>query len=106
MSAYGGLRTSPVGGGGLSLRSGARVSGCRVRWSGSAGIVAVDGSVDVRIHDCALESNGGPGVRNLGADIVDARFNWWGDPAGPLGPAGDGVEGDVDFSEHRTSPPP
>lgn len=89
----------------LEVASGVLISGCAVRRSGSAGIVVREGSTGVTIHDCALEDNGGPGVRNLADDEVDARFNWWGDPAGPLGPAGDGVEGAVDFSEHRTAPP-
>lgn len=103
---------------GLEVGSDVLVSDCAIRRSGKAGIVVRqativersgkwdwEGSTGVTIHDCALEDNGGPGVRNLADDEVDARFNWWGDPAGPLGPAGDGVEGAVDFSEYRTAPP-
>lgn len=49
-----------------------------------------------RISQCNIFSNGGVGVANpLVGFPVDARGNWWGDPAGPLGPAGDGVSGDV-----------
>ena len=63
----------------------------------------VAGSVE--IHETNLVNNEF-GVRNFALFRVDARRNWWGDPAGPDGPAGDGVSGNVDASEHLTAPRP
>lgn len=63
--------------------------------------VLVRSGANVRITDCNIERNGGTGVVNLGTSVVDARANWWGDPAGPLGPAGNGVRGPVHFNPHR-----
>ena len=90
---------------GLSLGAGASASNCVVRRSAGSGIVVSSPSTNVSIHQCQLEENAGPGVQNFGSDVVDARFNWWGDPAGPLGPAGDGAEGNVDYSSHLASRP-
>jgi hypothetical protein len=45
-----------------------------------------------------------PGILNTALASLDARHNWWGDRAGPLGPLGDGVEGPVEFEPYRTSP--
>lgn len=78
---------------------------CDVTDNGSDGIrvtSAVTGNVG--IHDCNLERNAGFGAYNLAPFRVDARRNWWGDPAGPTGPAGDGVSGNVDASEPRPAP--
>ncbi|MEY2688813.1 MAG: hypothetical protein RL375_3011, partial [Pseudomonadota bacterium] len=59
------------------------------------------------LHGCALFGNGGLGVNNLqpGAFTVDARGNWWGDPAGAGGPAGDGVSAGVDASAPLAAAP-
>jgi hypothetical protein len=62
-------------------------------------------STGALIHDCAIEANRLPGVQYAGSGVVDARFNWWGDPAGPFGPGGDRVEGNVDYSSFLTEPP-
>jgi hypothetical protein len=43
---------------------------------------------------------------NVTPDTVDARDNWWGDPAGPLGPGGDGVAGNVVYEPWRSEPVP
>ena len=44
-------------------------------------------------------ANTGVGVNNpAGTEDVNAQFNAWGDPAGPTGPAGDGVGDHVDSS--------
>jgi hypothetical protein len=65
----------------------------------------------VTISGCNIRDNAGKGVRNKPPDAwstpispADARDNWWGDPAGPHGPAGDGVDGEVLFEPWRTSP--
>ncbi|MEY2688814.1 MAG: hypothetical protein RL375_3012 [Pseudomonadota bacterium] len=85
-----------------------QLQGCEVSGSGADGIVvhrspdlhnALEPGVEA-IHGCALFGNVGKGVNNLlfGAFTVDARSNWWGDPAGASGPAGDGVSAGVDAS--------
>lgn len=68
-------------------------------------------SGDVTISQCNIRDNVGTGVRNDPPDAwstpippVEAQDNWWGDPAGPHGPAGDGVDGEVLFEPWRTSP--
>ncbi len=90
---------------GLFVRSNTSVSDCAVRNSQLSGITVDAPGGNVTIRNCFLESNGGAGVRNDGDAPVDARYNWWGDPTGPLGPNGDGVEGNVDYSSHLTEPP-
>jgi hypothetical protein len=93
---------------GLGIRidaAGAGISGCTITGSAGDGIL-VRAATGVTIHDCNLQDNGGPGVRNVDAPAVDARFNWWGDPAGPLGPDGDGVEGPVQIAPFRIMPAP
>jgi hypothetical protein len=81
------------------------ITDCRIARSGGAGITVFENATNVTVRDCAIEQNAGPGIQNHAADSVDARFNWWGDTGGPLGPAGDGVEGNVDYGEHLIAPP-
>jgi hypothetical protein len=85
--------------------AGATISRCTITGSAGDGIL-VRAASSVSIHDCNLEDNGGPGVRNVDAPAVDARFNWWGDPAGPLGATGDGVGGPVQIAPFRILPVP
>ncbi len=82
---------------GLRIEGAAVVDSCEVTGSAGDGIV-VSHAAGTTIHRCNLHDNAGVGVRNLDTATVDARFNWWGDPAGPNGPAGDGVAGLVDWS--------
>jgi hypothetical protein len=79
------------------------VADCDVSGSSGAGIRA-DSAEAVSVHDCHLYDNAGPGILNTAPTSLDARHNWWGDAAGPLGPQGDGVEGLVSFEPYRTSP--
>jgi hypothetical protein len=79
------------------------VTRCDVAGTDRVGIIA-DTARDVRIADCNFHGNSGAGVRNLAADVLDARHNWWGHAAGPEGPAGDGVAGNVLFQPFRTQP--
>lgn len=89
-----------------ALRIGAAnvsVSGSEISHSPSDG-VRVEVAAGVRLWDSNIEHNVGVGLRNVAAELVDARDNWWGDPEGPLGAEGDGVEGGVDFEPFRTTP--
>lgn len=70
---------------------------CEVTDNSDDGVVISAGS-GIEVHACAIERNGGVGVRNQTSVVVNAQRNWWGDPAGPTGPAGDGIEGLVDFT--------
>jgi hypothetical protein len=79
------------------------VAGCEITGSSGAGIL-VEVAHGVRINECSIHGNTGAGVRNTAAAAVDARHNWWGDPNGPFGPAGDGVEGDVAYQPWRSTP--
>ncbi len=78
------------------------LSDCTIRRSASNGIVVKHAGA--RITGCNLENNRGDGVRNQSADSVDARGSWWGDPAGPLGPSGDGVTAGVNYVPFLTTP--
>jgi hypothetical protein len=56
-----------------------------------------------------LVNNAGLGL-NLtpppaGPFTIDARWNWWGDAAGPNGPSGDGASAGVLFNPWLTAPP-
>ncbi|HUP89473.1 MAG TPA: Ig-like domain-containing protein [Longimicrobiales bacterium] len=68
---------------------------CDVSDNTGDGVVVISG-VGAQIHNCNIERNAGLGVNNRATIIVDAKRNWWGDPAGPNGPNGDGVAGAVD----------
>ena len=90
-----------------------QLSNCEVSDNAGDGVWIFQGNAqfpysarDVHINECNIERNGGFGINNRNPSMVDARRNWWGDPAGPLGPGGDGVSGNVDYSEHRTTPIP
>lgn len=78
---------------------------CTVSGHEGAG-VRVTGGTGLRIRDCNLVENAAPGVLNETTALVDARGNWWGDPAGPDGPDGDGVQGPVDHAEPLGAPVP
>ncbi len=57
------------------------------------------------VSGCNIFGNGGFGVANTSTvNTLNAQNNWWGDPAGPSGPDGDGVSGMVDASSPRGSP--
>jgi hypothetical protein len=88
---------------GLRIRAGAtlRVSGCEIAGSRLAGIVVEGG--DLQVTRSNIHGNGGPGLDNVTPDTVDARDNWWGDPAGP---GGDGVAGNVVNEPWRSEPVP
>ena len=74
------------------------LTGCEIVDNAGDGIVVLAGA-NVSVHDCNIERNGGIGLNNRSNSLVDARSNWWGDPGGPQGPSGDGVFGNVDFTQ-------
>jgi hypothetical protein len=90
-------------GAGLSvLANTVRVGTCEIRESVNEGIVL---HAVVVVRYCNLVGNLGVGISNLaGPAVATAEYNWWGDAAGPNGPAGDGVSGPVDFTPFRTTP--
>ena len=83
----------------------ATISSCRITGSSVAG-ARVEAAADsaVSLTGCDIHDNAGAGVHNLSPHAVAAEQNWWGDPAGPLGPDGDGVSGSVDYEPYRTEP--
>jgi hypothetical protein len=88
-------------GAGLGLASpNVVVVSCEVRESTTRGIVMY---FPVPVHNCNLVNNYGAGV--FSASSTNLENNWWGDPAGPFGPNGDGIEGaPQDFTPWRTTP--
>jgi RecQ family ATP-dependent DNA helicase len=74
-----------------------QVSDCEVSNSKSDGIRITAGS-NVHVLNCNIFQNAGFGLNNQTAQTVDARGNWWGDPAGPAGPSGDGISGPVNYA--------
>jgi hypothetical protein len=79
------------------------MSACEVAGSGADG-VHVEVADGVQISDCDIHGNAGTGLVNFDTMPVAAPHNWWGDPAGPFGPAGDGVGGLVDYEPWRSEP--
>jgi hypothetical protein len=74
---------------------------CEVIGNGLQGVITTP---SITIHNCNFQYNGGEGIKSLAGNLVDATNNWWGDPAGPTGPAGDGVSADVDYTPYLTAP--
>lgn len=64
----------------------------------------VETTPSVTIHACNIMDNGSDGVTSRSGSTVDATNNWWGDPAGPFGPAGDGVGANVTYTPFLTVP--
>jgi hypothetical protein len=82
---------------------------CEISGSAEVGLfVDADASADSlpRLTSCNVFGNAQQGVvgGSNTAMQLDARGNWWGDPAGPLGPAGDRVAGNVDASSPLAAP--
>ncbi len=78
---------------------------CELTGNGSHGLVADANAVTV--SGCNISNNGGNGVHNPNPATytVNARGNWWGDAAGPLGAAGDGISPGVDAAQPLAAPP-
>ena len=92
---------------GLRVAGGA-VTAVRSQFSdnGADGIVVEDtGTPYVVVNNSAISGNLGTGLNNLSSVAVDAQNNWWGDATGPAGSGlgtGDGVQGNVLFSDWLT----
>jgi parallel beta-helix repeat protein len=83
------------------------VDHCIISSNGNNGIVfAYAYIIHPEIHYSNITHNGGYGINNLSSqNIVDATYNWWGDPSGPggVGPgAGDEVSAYVDYDPWLT----
>ena len=79
------------------------IQDCEVANNGNAGIHVLGQSAqtNVTISGCNIFSNAGLGVQSgAGNATILAQGNWWGDAAGPAGPNGDGVDVNVDASNH------
>ncbi len=102
---------SAIGGANLTLED-VRVTNARAHGVGVVGLIAVDGLEITGSGGDGLEitpfydpsstwsrvnvfGNGGVGLRNQGPIVRTFSNFWWGDPAGPAGPSGDGVAGPV-----------
>ncbi len=59
------------------------------------------------VSGCSLVENGGLGIASelAAGQSISAQRNWWGDAAGPAGPAGDGASPGVDASLPLPAPP-
>ncbi|HSK17611.1 MAG TPA: right-handed parallel beta-helix repeat-containing protein [Longimicrobiales bacterium] len=79
------------------------VSACTIRHNTGHGVWVEQGTV--RIEQCSMEGNAGYGIHNSTPDTVQAPNNWWGDPTGPRGPTGNGVDGPVRYDPFLTAPP-
>lgn len=72
---------------------------------------AVADDVGLKIRDNSFVTNSGPGISYtvsypaISPTSIDGRMNWWGDPAGPSGPSGDGVSAGVIFDPWTTTAP-
>ena len=77
------------------------VTDCAIRGSAGHGVWVEQGTL--RIERCNLTSNTGNGLHNSVPDTVQATSNWWGDPTGPRGPNGDGVDGPVRYVPFLTA---
>ena len=82
-----------------------RLINCEISGSVYSGLRAYSaGPVhSVQLTSCNVAGNLGPGVV-IFSEQLDARGNWWGDPAGPVGPKGDGVLGYVDAGNPLSAP--
>lgn len=75
-----------------------------IAFGGATAALALPGAT---VSGCALTNNGGLGIASqlAAGQAIAAQRNWWGDPAGPEGPAGDGVSPGIDASLPLASPP-
>jgi hypothetical protein len=81
------------------------ITECDVSRSRGDGVVT-DVAAGVRVHQCNIHGNAAAGIRNLAADSLDARHNWWGGPAGPGAAGGNTVTGPIRFEPFLLQPHP
>jgi hypothetical protein len=82
---------------------GVTIDQCEVSNSGSYGIFATTAATGLTVSNCNLLNNANVGIRYDAAGQANAISNWWGDPAGPTGPSGDGVSSNVTYVPFLTS---
>ena len=84
------------------------LSNCEISGSAATGLSAfISGSATARVSSCNIVGNLAEGAFVLAHPTLaplDARGNWWGDPAGPQGPKGNDVSGHIDASNPLTAP--
>ena len=93
-------------GGGIAVTSGTpQITGCLV--TGSAG-PGLDLYSQIAVTGNDFVGNAGPGILYRNVGVMNAAGNWWGDPAGPAGPNGDGIVatggGSITVAPVRTTP--
>ena len=98
------VKNSPYGEGIFINGSGVTLIRCEVSGSSGPGLLTAGDANTITVNSCNFFENGGVGVSNGALNTLDATGNWWGDPAGPNGPNGDGVAGNVDISGALASP--
>jgi hypothetical protein len=78
---------------------------CEIASSGRHGVVVAPRSAGlITAARCNFAGNAGDAIVNSSNVTVGASDNWWGDPAGPFGPKGDGVSGAVNVANPRAAP--
>jgi RHS repeat-associated protein len=88
------------------------LTGCRIQSASASGLYFVSTPSQLRLLGNEFIQNGIYGINNAGLGIVEALYNWWGDPSGPyhfsLNPAGkgNGVSNNVTFEPWLTSTEP
>ena len=96
---------------GITVRGAAKgvsqtlLTDCEISGSAEVGLfVDAEATADSlpRITSCNIFGNAQQGA--VASLQLDARGNWWGDPAGPHGPRGDGSIGNVDASNPLGAP--
>lgn len=87
------------------------LTNCEISGSESSGVAVYGSIVSMpRVESCNVFGNAGNGVdveHHIGPSgpiRLPAQRNWWGDPAGPHGPRGDGTDSFVDASQPLSQP--
>jgi hypothetical protein len=80
---------------GIASSSLVNLNGVTITGSANHGIHVTLNPQQLTLSRVNLVGNAGFGINNVTAATVNAPGLWWGDPAGPNGPNGDGVSGPV-----------
>ena len=85
---------------GATMSGQVQLNNCEISGSAFTGLsVFIFGSATARVSSCNIVGNLIDGAFVLAhptLPALDARGNWWGDPAGPQGPKGNNVSGHID----------
>jgi hypothetical protein len=78
---------------------------CEIASGGRHGVVVAPRSAgSITATRCNFAGNAGDAIVNSSNVTVGASDNWWGDPAGPFGPKGDGASGAVNVANASAAP--